>query len=499
MTFTYRFAVLSCISMEDKATEDHDSLDHQLRTAIAYGERWGGTFTREYRADGFSRSGWFDLSQVFTAEPESFGELAQDARKHKFDVLIVESFDRLGDIGMALFNYFQSLGEPYIQIVSAQQRIMIDDPKVYHPRRDDSIPNALAEALKVNKYRTNKNFRAFEMGNTARARDGKYANTFPYGYLKKETGHYNKNGKPIHDLILDETVADLLRQFPKWFLSGATYIDIARRADESGVPPPEAEVWDDGYVKYILRNPFYCGKTFYRRTEKIGKGYYRERDDAELYDGNHPAIWSYDTYLQIRAEMQRRMRVRNKPKKTDYNFTKLLRCSECGSHLSICYSGQRQNNKYWRCLNCGKVNIAIRLANQAVADELTRLFKDRDYQPTPEERVKDNTKREISKLESQIRRDTEAYDAGAYTPQVYAELRTKKLARLEELKNEEFETEAKRRQVSDRDALLTSMRELAPGFHYWITSHDPRSVNFDLSRIVILTAYPDKTIKVEQV
>ena len=45
----FRFAVLSAVSKESQATEDKDSLNHQLRAARRYGESMGGTFVTEYR------------------------------------------------------------------------------------------------------------------------------------------------------------------------------------------------------------------------------------------------------------------------------------------------------------------------------------------------------------------------------------------------------------------------------------------------------------------
>lgn len=62
----FRFCVLSAVSKESQATEDKDSLDHQLRSAKSYGESVGGKFIREYRMDGFTRSGYYDFSQART-------------------------------------------------------------------------------------------------------------------------------------------------------------------------------------------------------------------------------------------------------------------------------------------------------------------------------------------------------------------------------------------------------------------------------------------------
>lgn len=142
------------------------------------------------------------------------------------------------------------------------------------------------------------------------------------------------------------------------------------------------------------------------------------------------------------------------------------------------------------------MRIKTDLANKAVADELRRLFSDKEYTPTPEEEVKDTTRREKAKLEAQLRRDMEAYDAGAYSPAVYAELRTKKLARIKELDDEQLQMDIARKAKQDREQMFTTMQELLPEIDYWLVSK-PKVARYHLSKVVQFIASPDKTIRGE--
>jgi hypothetical protein len=478
----FRFAVLTAVSSDPQASDDKDSLDHQLKTARAYGERMGGTFLQEFRIDGQSRTDYYDLSQAFSNIP-ALGELAQCIARRETDVVFVESYDRLGDLAFAFLNFLK----PYrVQFRSVQQALPIEEPALYDPRKDDATVNMIATSMVVNKYRINKIVRAFEVGNPKRARDGKYGNQYPYGYLKGEGD----------DLILDERVAALLRQFPAWFLSGVTVSDIARRANESGLPPRLAKSWNHDTIRYILQNPFYAGKVFYGRGQKDPTTkHYKTREKYDLYDGRHEALWTWDTHLNIMAEFARRRRHKAKP--SDYNFTKLLECSECGAYLSIVYSSLKPQNKFWRCLNGGHVQISQREANRQAADELVRLLKDVPYTPTPEEEARDHSQRELAKIESQFRRTEAAYDAGAYTPVEFAEKIQGLKARREELQDSARQASDARRRVEERQRSYTTMQELLPGMHKWIAEEKPRVVNFHLQRVVRLVVQPDKTVRGE--
>lgn len=482
MTARFKYACLAAVSKEEQATEDHDSLDYQVKVSRAFGDHMGGVFTRDYRAEGFSRSGWWDLTPALE-QCEGFFELARDARRHSFDVVIVENYDRLGDLAFAFFNYFQGIGAPYIQLRSVVQKLMIEEPETYHPRRDESTVNAIADALKVNKYRTDKIFRGFDMGNAKRAREGKYATQIPYGYVKID----KSTVKP------DPVVAPLLQKMVEMYLSGSTMSQVVRYANESGIRSKKGGKWWDHVVEMMFKNPFYSGKTFFKRWNPDEKGNYRMRQETpELYDGKHEALWPHDTYLKLVAEISRRHRFILQPR--DYNFTGLLLCSECGEVLHITYNPKSPQHRYWRCDN-KHVSIKVEHANEMVAAEISRLLNDTEYNRAPKAEARDFTEKSIRAVDAQIRRLDEAYKFGSHEPEDYALERQSLVKRRAELMNEAQQEEEARRRLSEYEKVEIDLRAIQDNLAGWIAEWNPREVKYNLSKYATLTAYPDKTIR----
>lgn len=473
MNFRFKFGVLTAVSTQDQASEDKDSLNYQLTTARAYGERMGGSFTREYRAEGFSRSGYFDLSQALE-NSDAFSDLAFDARNHEFDVIIVESYDRLGDLGYMWFNYLAYIGTPYIQLRSVQQPLPIEDPAIYHPRHDDSTVMMINQSLTINRYRTSKIVRAFGVGNPKRAKDGKYAMRWGTGYVKQDKD----------TIIIDPVVGPLVSKFPGWFLSGCTVAEIQRRAEASGINPG---TWTHRLVTYILESPFYAGKVYYDR-----------KNGGDLYDGKHDPLWSWDTYVKIQEELTRR-RSRPRAKKTDYNFTSLIECSECGDSLRIGYGSHAAAYKYWACTTNRHVTISVKNANKQVADELRRLYNEAQRSPRKKESITDLTKKALQQVAFERKRlDDAYYTHGAYSS---AEFSSKKLAldkREADLMNERKQRDEAERRDKAKEQSWMYIGQILPRIDIVLATGEPTKVNFHLSNIVKMVARPDKTIRLER-
>jgi hypothetical protein len=478
----FRFVVLTAVSDPKQAEREKDSLDDQLRKAVAFGEQEGGEFLREYRADGYSRTGYWDLSQAFADIP-AFGEIRRDVYQDTFDVVIVDSYDRLGSTVFAFWEFLKPFKK---QFRSTQQALRIEDPATYNPSRDDSTTNMIVSAMMVQGYRINKITRAFEIGNARRARDGKPNNACPYGYIK-----VNKN-----QIVINDAVAPLIRNFTKWYLEGVIMSEIVRRANASGIPARKGGAWSDTVILQMLKNPFFAGKTFYGRYARDQKGYSRvKREPVDLYDGQHEPLWSYETHLQLQKEIARRHRTQLL--KRDYNFTGLLKCAACRRTLRITYASTYPDVKKWRCPE-GHVRILAEDAERMVADELVRLFRDRSYTPTAHEQATDQIQRELSRVKQRLARLDEENEAGAYSTNEFVDKRKKLLARLTELENDEKRKQEIDQETARRVMILNTMHDLLPGMHIWIRQDDPRVVKYYLSLTVKLTAHPkDGTITAE--
>jgi len=324
------------------------------------------------------------------------------------------------------------------------------------------------------------------IGNSNRPHHGNYVNRLPYGYTKIDK----------HTTRPNQHVAALLVQIKDWFLAGVRMSVIQRRVNSSGVLSQHGKpAWARSVIEYMLKNPYYAGKTAYGRNRVNEHGHYILKSDVELFDGKQEPLWDYNTYLAIMTEFERRSTLRSTPQ--DYNLTGLLHCSECNHILHIAIITWR-NGKRVRCWYCARhVNIELNLANQLLGDELTRLFRDHKYKPLEQE-VRSRSHKDLLAVEGQLRRLDAAYlEAGTYTATEYADLRKKLLDRKTKLADQKQQAQAARQREIERLQLHQTMRDLLPNLHAWLTEQSPAVVKYYLSRMVNLTAYPNKTIHAE--
>lgn len=469
MDYLLKYCCLTAVSSDLQADERHDSLNHQLRVSKELGDRAAGEFVREYRIDGYSRVGYFNLSDAEEDIP-TLRELIRDADLRKYDVIFMESYDRLGDILHMVWNRIKPLK---IQLRSVQEMPFAANPNIYEPSKDDTTGTLIGASLGKQTYRINKIIRAFTVGNNKRARDGKYGNRVPMGYTRTVE----------KEAVLDPAIASLLVKFPEWLLGGELIAEIQRRASMSGINPGRGQ-WSHKRILDILENPFYAGKTFYDRAH-----------NGELYDGKHEAVWTWETYLKIQEELERR-RGEPRRKKTDYNFTSLIQCDTCRTNLQIGYSVDHPKYKYWYCRQ-GHVTISTVSADKQVTDELRRLYKDAKYTPPQEQAVRDFTDRELSKITTSLSRLEAAYLLGAYTPADYTTKKKELEAKRDELKDESRQRAEAVRRTASRQQIRKKMHEILPRIDEWITEYDPKMVNYDLRKNIKLTAHADKTITAE--
>jgi hypothetical protein len=461
---TFRFVILTAVSDPKQAEREKDSLDDQFRKGLLFGEREGGTFVREYRADGYSRSGYWDLSQAFSEIP-AFGDIQRDTYKNVFDVVIVDSYDRFGS---TVFAFWEFLKPHKKQFRSAQQALPIEPPATYNPSRDDSTTNMIVSAMMIQGYRINKIVRAFEIGNKRRVKDGLYGNRIPLGYTKIDKS----------TVVPDGHYSGLIAKLPEWYLSGKTTGEVVNLANASGVLPRGAPRWTNRVITYLLQNQFYAGRVFYQGETNAGK---------------HEALWTWDTYLAVQAELERRKTTRHV--KRDYNLTGLLHCSTCGIPLRISYSTQR-SYKNWAC-DQRHVRIRTEKAEEQVTAEIIRLLADRDFDIDTRKVMRHRAQNDLVALGRQFTKLEQAYFAGAFDALEFADRKKELEARRSELQNEEYQQEEARRQAEENKNILATMRDILPFVGNWLVNSDPRQVKYHLSRLFRFTIDPNRTIKAE--
>lgn len=191
---------------------------------------------------------------------------------------------------------------------------------------------------------------------------GEFIGAFaPYGYLKDPE---DKNS-----LIVDEEAAQHVRDIFHWFVAdGMSKRGIALKLNELGVPNPTAYkqrvlkfkyqnpgakrndgLWSANNVLGILKNEMYIGNMVQGRYRIISYKVHTQikvpEEDWYVVPNTHEAIIEEELFRQ--AQLLHRLDTRTAPgKRTNYLFSGLLRCPDCGKAM------RRKSSKqlvYYHC------------------------------------------------------------------------------------------------------------------------------------------------------
>lgn len=452
---TIKFALLAGVSTDRQASEDHASIPDQIKTCRAVVDKFGGYETGLYVMDGYSRSGYDSLADAMRDIPP-LKEAIEAAEKDAYDVLILDNWDRLGDLGMLVHTRFKKYRK---QLYSARQSGRLQDPASYNPNLDESaVLNMHVQGI-IQSYRIQKLQRGYQLGSQKRVEMGKPVTQIPCGYRKGANGEIER----------DEPYATLLITFKDKFLAGVALPAIAKAANEAGIPSARGARWHAATVSQMLSNPFYAGKVFRHRwivkgsyiSQTSGRRNYSmtQNRNPELYDGNHPALWTFAEYKRIDEELFERGR--KFPRHDFRAFSGLLLCPVCGKNAR--YTQGKRGRAYWRCSPTHENSIKIldseigALVGRALVDALRNY----DAADQPVQPVVDNDDAAILAIDRQIARVQQGYEKELYT----ADQAKEKLDKLNAQKGAiraarlsvEEQQAAHERMAATREALLPKL------------------------------------------
>jgi site-specific DNA recombinase len=186
------------------------------------------------------------------------------------------------------------------------------------------------------------------VGLEEKVRQGKYsAHVKPFGYdLDTSKG----------ELTIIPEEAKIVKRIFKWYLEGKSTYKIAN--DLIGTPGAK---WSDVQVYQILKNPLYKGSLRWRRNTDN----YFEVDDAV------PPIISKEVFDQVQFHMKTRGMKHPRAAASDYVFTGLVTCGNCGHPLVG--SKSKVRDKVYRSYRCK--GRALKICNVNIpVEKLERLF-----------------------------------------------------------------------------------------------------------------------------
>jgi DNA invertase Pin-like site-specific DNA recombinase len=354
----YNVAIYCRLSKEDEKgngkNNESASIATQKTILEAYVKQQGWRLVRTYVDDGYTGTNF---------QRPRFQAMIKDIDAGLIDCVITKDLSRLGrnylDCGLYLEVFFPEHGVRFIAV-------------------NDSVDTLNKSAMDITPFRNILNDMysvdvSMKVKSALRARfsQGKFMGTTPpYGYLKDPADH--------NHLIVDERVAPVVRKMFELALAGDGIAKIRRWINTQNILRPAAyaveqgyagferyfkdnednrTIWSENSVRSILRSPVYAGHlTGYKRPAislKSKKRPSRLPEEWETVLNTHEGIVSQGAFDTV----QRLMTSRRKTGESGYDniFSGVIKCADCGYHLSAGSANRRKRPEIIDCIvySCG--------------------------------------------------------------------------------------------------------------------------------------------------
>jgi len=467
-----RFAILAAVSTDEQAAADKTSIPSQIETCRKVITQYGAETAGPYILDGYSRSGYDALSDAMENIPPLKSAI-EDATANQYDILIVDNFDRFGDLAYMIGTRCKKLKK---QIYSARQSGRVVPPAEYDPYADDSINIHMHVGGIIQGYRINKMRRGYNIGIPARLDAGLHTLQIPFGY---ELQRRDQPAIPIPDQT------PLIIKMKNWLFDGLSLAEITSRANDSGIPTKRGKRWDITGVRRVLENHYYAGLVASGKT-KLHKRL--PRSQWTLKPGSHQALWNVETYNEILAELGNRTQGRTQ--KAIYTLSGLCVCALCGETM---YRGGGQHGRsYLSCNTWGNHHpmIESKSALGLVAHAVANAIHIEAVTPS----IKSNSwDTDMQSLIAQRTRVQDGYETGIYN----SSEASKKINAIEkQIDGIKRKIHAAEMCSVRRKTLLELARQTPEALQIWIQTGDAAEVNRVLQSIISgIIISPDQTVK----
>lgn len=331
------------------------------------------------------------------------------SKEHPFDVILVWKFSRFARNQEESIVYKSMLQRDHVEVVS------ISEPVIEGPF--GSLIERIIEWM--DEYYSIRLSGEVLRGMTEKALRGGYQAVPPYGYTY--TGKFPPEVNPSQAAVVRHIYGD--------FLSGKTCTAIARELNTLGICTAKGNPFEPRTIKYILENPFYCGKIRWNYTKHGG-----ERKSPEnwiITEGSHEALVSESEWLSAQAQIEKGSfpgRPRD-VKSCRHWLSGILKCSSCGASLGFnSRGGYFQCWKYCKgmCSISHSVSVKIIESNVIAGLKASVLSHDMKYN-LPQKQNQNDFKDELHLLNKQYKkllekeqRIQDAYENGIDTLEEYS-------------------------------------------------------------------------------
>ena len=287
----------------------------------------------------------------------SFQRLLEDMRSGNINCVIVKDLSRLGRNYIEVGNYIEQVF-PLFNIRFIAINDSVDSFK--NPTSTNTILVPFKNLINDEYCRdTSTKIRTSLNG---KKKKGEFIGAFPsYGYIK--------NPKDKHRLIIDESVADIIRNIFDWNVNeGLGKIAICHRLNDLGILNPTGHkklelgqnynnygiqdntyTWTPSTIRNILNNEVYIGNTVQgkRRTKsyKVHKVEAVPKEEWVRVENTHEPIIDKETFEKVQEMSRRDTKVSQKTKELSV-WAGFLKCADCGRAMNKKSSTNKSGSKY---------------------------------------------------------------------------------------------------------------------------------------------------------
>lgn len=405
------------ISSEDQV--GNFSLDAQRRAIEKWAHDQGGTLVKVY----------VDEAKTATTDNRpGFQEMRRDARRGKFEALVVHKFDRLARNRANALAVKSLLRHDYgIKVFS-----------VTEPSEDSDGPiGALMEGImeSVADWYSRNLATEVAKGKRERAQQGYQNNQPPAGYDKAEDGSLTINPHEAEGIRL---------AFETYQQSGWSDTEIARLLNREGYRTKQGKLFSKEMMRDLLQNRTYLGYVRYQQLQKKSNGSRDVSADTQWYKGKHEAIINeelFDKCQRVRAKAATHHLAT--PKAQVYPLSGILFCGSCQNKMRAQgWHGYR----YYRCRarelggDCKQQGVIATEIEQQVIDLVRHMKPPADWKQQVVQAMGDlvgdqKLEERVAQIEETIKRMDFRWDNGFITEQdEYLERRLGLQQELEQLK-----------------------------------------------------------------
>ena len=469
-----RYAAYVRVSSEEQI--GNYSVDAQKRAVETWVVSNGGILTQIYTDEGHSGR---------TAERPAFRQMRRDARRRKFDAIVVHKFDRFARNRTESLAIKSLLRHDYgIKIFSASE-----------PSEDSDGPmGALIEGIMesiADWYSQNLSAETAK-GKKERSHQGMHNNRAPFGMKKND------------DKILvpnKDELPGLQMAYEHYATGRYSDMEIAELLNKEGYRSKTGRRFSKETLRDILQNRTYLGKTKYQKYKRRSDGSRSYEAPVEWFDGQHDAVLDEELFEQCQqVRSQRRSHRKSTMKYNPYLLRNLIYCYRCCSNppdeATVPYYGKMRPKamakgrwRYYRCrarelgYSCEQKSVRVEPIDEQVVAILTNLKPPDDWREGITRAMgnilgEQNLEERIAEIEKIIKRMDSRWDHGFITSEdEYVQQRIRLQMELEQL------TPVPTNELQQAADMLTNFRS------HWERLEGDEESRHDLVKLIVERVY----------